>query len=174
MNQKLIKDLKEGKIAVYFNKEKDLLVDLKRVLDYAFPEDYASVRGINTYYYRNALYKETWDCLNQGCAIKSVPLAEFLNENKTFPRKMLVWDYDGEEKLERIVLAELPGNPIYRYITALVWHEERFNSGKEYYISQYKYAEELPEENPQKQVLLDKADELIRKAEELKKEANKL
>lgn len=38
----------------------------------------------------------------------------------------------------------------------------------------WKYAKDLPEINAQKELLLSKANELIAKAEELKKEANKL
>jgi len=178
MNEKLIKELREGKVAV---RNDNCLDKLRKILKTAFPHDKTLITGVADYYYGGS--NKTWNTISTesiGSALARTSIEriysvrDFFTEGNAFPRKMLVWDHDGEKKLERIVLTELPGDPAYRYVAVGVRYEGMFNSGKKYDICLYKHAEELPIENPQKQVLLDKADELIKKAEELKYEASKL
>ena len=100
-----------------------------------------------------------------------------LGQEKTFPRKMYVSDYDPEcaEKKERILLWENPfGNPKYKFTTVTGGMEDDFAAGKGYVTNLYRYAKEIEPENTQKQELLNKADELIQKANELKQQAEKL
>jgi len=182
MNEKLIKELREGKIAIYYNKKVDSLADLALLLQTTFKTDRTKTGGNYAYYFADSSpgHEGEWTCSDGPCPIhvhnfpNYAHLEAFFTEEKTFPRKMLVWQREGAEKAERMVLAELPGNPVYRYITANVCTKEELNEENGYYTSSYRYAEEIPEENSQKQILLDKADELIKKAEELKQEASKL
>lgn len=102
-----------------------------------------------------------------------------LNKNTTsielpdpfiYPKIMMVSnyrDFEGAEK--RVVFMEKQGS-------FLAWnYAETFEeSEKILETSVWKYAKDLSEINSQKELLLSKADELITKAEELKKEANKL
>jgi len=64
-------------------------------------------------------------------------------KEKTFPRKMLVWDDEESTAIELIVLWENKfGKPAYRFLAI---SEERFNSQYEYIPGLWKHAKDLPE-----------------------------
>lgn len=84
----------------------------------------------------------------------------YMKEEKTFPRKMLVWDDHESNSKELLVLGIFP---------------ERITSLKVICIdTAYMFAKELPEVNPKKQELINKANELKAKADELLKSAEEL
>lgn len=69
-----------------------------------------------------------------------------LPEEKTFPRKMLVWDNDEGDAVERIVLWINPfGKGICPFICVDSCSEINFNKGEEYFTTQWMHAKELPE-----------------------------
>jgi hypothetical protein len=69
-----------------------------------------------------------------------------LPDEKTFPRKMLVWDYNEGDAVERMVLWINPfGNCIRPIICVDPYLEINFNEGSEYSITLWKHAKELPE-----------------------------
>lgn len=65
---------------------------------------------------------------------------------KTFPRKMLVWDHDEGNAVERIVLWINPfGKGTYPIVCVAYCSEIDFNKGEAYYTTQRMHAKELPE-----------------------------
>lgn len=69
-----------------------------------------------------------------------------LPEEKTFPRKMLVWDVDEGDAVERIVLWINPFGKCIRPIVCVdPYSEIDYNKGEEYSTTQWRYAKELPE-----------------------------
>ena len=93
-----------------------------------------------------------------------------LPELNTYPKIMMVSNYlDFRYAVKRVVFMEKQGKFLaWKYFETLEEVEKTLE------INVWKYAKDLPEINSQKELLLSKADELIAKAEELKKEANKL
>ena len=91
-----------------------------------------------------------------------------LPEEKTYPRVMLV-SSDETYWHKRVVFMKKCG-----VFLAWVDAETLEDAENEKDTCFWKYAKDLPEINTQKELLLSKANELIAKAEELKKEANKL
>lgn len=72
-------------------------------------------------------------------------------EATTFPRRMLVWDNEGEKKKERIVLHKLEGKTRFPIIAVSEGSEEAYHNGDQYEVTSWKFAEELPE--PEKMTL---------------------
>ena len=85
MNEKLIKQLREGTIAL---KNDGTLEDLKKVLGYAFPEDITNSEGTFKFYYKRPYYNE-WGCSD----IINAPthsVKEFLKPENEYPKVMKV------------------------------------------------------------------------------------
>ena len=85
MNEKLIKQLREGTIAL---KNDGNLDELKNVLGYAFPEDITNLEGTFKYYYKRPYYNE-WGCSD----IINAPthsVKEFLKPESEYPKVMKV------------------------------------------------------------------------------------
>ena len=85
MNEKLIKQLREGTIAL---KNDGTLEDLKKVLWYAFPEDKTNSEGTFKYYYKRPYYNK-WGCSD----IINAPthsVKEFLKPENEYPKVMKV------------------------------------------------------------------------------------
>ena len=85
MNEKLIKQLREGTIAL---KNDGTLEDLKKVLGYAFPEDITNSEGTFKFYYKRPYYHE-WGCSD----IINAPthsVKEFLKPENEYPKVMKV------------------------------------------------------------------------------------
>lgn len=88
-----------------------------------------------------------------GC-FNNYPL-EYVNDNnaeiitlpeKTFPRKMLVWDDNEGDAVEQVVLWINPfGKCIYPIVSVYPISEIKYNEGSEYSIALWKYAKEIPE-----------------------------
>jgi hypothetical protein len=122
-------------------------------------------------------FENEGDAISAKLSLITLEEARKLVEEKTFPRKMYVSDYDPKcgEKHERIVLWEnTHGKPKHKFVTVEGRMENDFATGKEYNFNFYRFAKEIEPENTQKQELLNKADELIQKANELKQQAEKL
>ena len=92
-----------------------------------------------------------------------------LPEEKAYPRVMFVSFDNKNWDNQRVVFMEKCGG-FMAWIHAKTLEEAENATGTCF----WKYAKDLPEINAQKELLLSKANELIAKAEELKKEANKL
>ena len=85
MNEKLIKQLREGTIAL---KNDGTLEELKNVLGYAFPEDKTNLEGTRKYYYK-IHYCNEWGCSD----IINAPthsVKEFLKPENEYPKVMKV------------------------------------------------------------------------------------
>ena len=85
MNEKLIKQLREGTIAL---KNDGNLDELKNVLGYAFPEDITNLEGTRKYYYKRPYHNE-WGCSD----IINAPthsVKEFLKPESEYPKVMKV------------------------------------------------------------------------------------
>ena len=96
-------------------------------------------------------------------------------EELPLPRYMMCWDRDESNAIKRLVWHIHPETKEKsRFEVIGIDDEENFKFGRNYLCFTYNYAKEMPIENLQKQILLDKAEELIQKANELKEEANKL
>ena len=128
-------------------------------------------QGVDTYYY-------TGDNINTYyyAVDNIITCSQFLPENYTvielpeYPKVMIVSNYpDFKQKYKRVVFIEKQGKFI-------AWQDAETLEEAETQVDTFtwNYAKDLPEINPQKELLLTKANELIAKAEELKKEANKL
>lgn len=85
MNEKLIKQLQEGKIAV---KNDSTVEELREVIKYAFPNDHGHLHGINTYYYRS-LYRTDW-AFNNFTNLPSYSVKEFLKDDFVLPKKWCI------------------------------------------------------------------------------------
>lgn len=110
MNEKLIKQLREGTIAL---KNDGALQDLKKVLWYAFPEDKTNSEGTFKYYYKRPYYHE-WGCSD----IINAPthsVKEFLKPENEYPKVMKVSIYpiktkeDFKNANKRVVFMEKCG-----------------------------------------------------------------
>ena len=85
MNEKLIKQLREGTIAL---KNDGALEDLKKVLWYAFPEDTTNSEGTFKYYYKRPYYNE-WRC-SDIINSSTHSVKEFLKPESEYPKLMKV------------------------------------------------------------------------------------
>ena len=86
MNEKLIKQLREGTIAL---KNDGTLEELREVLEYAFPEDITNSEGAFKYYYKRPYY-HGWGCSNIINAPTTHSVKEFLKPENEYPKVMKV------------------------------------------------------------------------------------
>jgi hypothetical protein len=97
-----------------------------------------------------------------------------LPEEKTFPRKMLVWNGNENNAFETYVFIELSNKADFRYIGVSQFDIEEYEQGENYNIQFWNHAKELPEVNTKKQELLNKADELRNKLNEIEEQIKDL
>lgn len=90
MNEKLIKQLREGTIAL---RNDGTLEELREVLKYAFPNDKTKISGNYKYYYKfhNKYYGYEWGCDN-GINFPKHSVKEFLKPENEYPKLMKVSD----------------------------------------------------------------------------------
>lgn len=85
MNEKLIKQLREGTIAL---KNDGTLDELNKVLRYAFPNDVSVLKGITKYYFVSE-DKNYWS-LHDTTNLPSHSVKEFLKPENEYPKVMKV------------------------------------------------------------------------------------
>ena len=85
MNEKLIKQLREGTIAL---KNDGTLDELNKVLKYAFPNEPSESKGIRKYYFATS-NKYYWT-LNDTTNLPSYSVKEFLKPESEYPKVMKV------------------------------------------------------------------------------------
>ena len=85
MNEKLIKQLREGTIAL---KNDGTLEELNKVLRYAFPNEPSESKGIRKYYFATS-NKYYWT-LNDTTNLPSHSVKEFLKPENEYPKVMKV------------------------------------------------------------------------------------
>ena len=85
MNEKLIKQLREGTIAL---KNDGTLDELNKVLKYAFPNDASESKGIANYYFAG-LNKDYWT-LEDTTNLPTCSVKEFLKPESEYPKVMKV------------------------------------------------------------------------------------
>lgn len=93
MNEKLIKQLREGTIAL---KNDGTLDELNKVLIYAFPYERSMSKGVAKYYFA-AVNKDYWT-LNDETDLPSHSVKEFLKPESEYPKVMKVSDSPIETK----------------------------------------------------------------------------
>ena len=104
MNEKLIKQLREGVIAL---KNDGALDELNKVLKYAFPNDVSVLIGFNKYYFVSE-DKNYW-ALYETTNLPSHSVKEFLKPESEYPKVMKVSMFpiktkeEFEEALTRVV-----------------------------------------------------------------------
>ena len=110
MNKKLIKQLREGTIAV----ENDGTLDeLRKVLKYAFPNDVSVSKGFTKYYFASQ-DKNYWS-LYETTSLPSHSVKEFLKPENEYPKVMRVSMFpiktkeEFKEALTRVVFMEKCG-----------------------------------------------------------------
>ena len=86
MNEKLIKQLREGTIAV---KNDGTLDELNKVLRYAFPNDNTKSSGNRKYYFKHDADENIWDWSN-NTYLPSYSVKEFLKPENEYPKVMKV------------------------------------------------------------------------------------
>jgi hypothetical protein len=95
MNEKLIKQLREGTIAL---KNDGTLEDLREVLKYAFPNDKTKSSGNRKYYFKHDFAEYAWDWGNKT-DLPSHSVKEFLKPENEYPKVMKV-SYKPIENIE--------------------------------------------------------------------------
>ena len=85
MNEKLIKQLREGTIAL---KNDGTLDELKKVLRYAFPNDASESKGLTNYYFASE-DKNYW-FLNNTTDLPTYSVKKFLKPENEYPKVMRV------------------------------------------------------------------------------------
>ena len=85
MNEKLIKQLREGTIAL---KNDGTLDELKKVLRYAFPNDASESKGLTNYYFVSE-DKNYWS-FNDTTDLPTHSVKEFLKPENEYPKVMKV------------------------------------------------------------------------------------
>ena len=116
MNEKLIKQLREGTIAV---KNDGTLEELNKVLKYAFPNDASVSRGFTKYYFasEDKHYWSLYDTTN----LPSYSVKEFLKPENEYPKVMKVSEKpiktkeDFKNANKRVVFMEKCGKFITWY-----------------------------------------------------------
>ena len=85
MNEKLIKQLREGTIAL---KNDGTLEELREVLKYAFPKEMTNPQGVLNYYYKRP-YHDEWIGIDYT-HLPSHSVKEFLKPENEYPKVMKV------------------------------------------------------------------------------------
>ena len=107
MNEKLIKQLREGTIAL---KNDGTLDELNKVLRYAFPNEPSESKGIRKYYFATS-NKYYWT-LNDTTDLPTHSVKEFLKPESEYPKVMIVSNIPIKTKedlhytINRVVLME--------------------------------------------------------------------
>ena len=110
MNEKLIKQLREGTIAL---KNDGTLDELNKVLKYAFPNEPSESKGIANYYFAG-LNKDYWT-LEDTTNLPTCSVKEFLKPESEYPKVMKVSMFpiktkeEFREALTRVVFMEKCG-----------------------------------------------------------------
>lgn len=82
----------------------------------------------------------------QGYEILTIDqLLDFQEEDKTFPRWMMVGNNENEIDNKRIVLCKLPDGAAQPYIVVIGANVENYKNGHTYKTATYKYAKEIDE-----------------------------
>ena len=117
MNERLIKQLREGTIAL---KNDGTLEELREVLQYAFPNDYIKISGNRKYYFKHDFGENIWNWSDKtDLPIHSVK--EFLKSENEYPKVMKVSDNpiktkeDFKNANKRVVFMEKCGKFITWY-----------------------------------------------------------
>ena len=145
MNEKLIKQLREGTIAL---KNDGTLDELNKVLRYAFPNDVSVSKGFNKYYFVSE-DKNYWS-LHDTTNLPSHSVKEFLKQENEYPKVMKVSNKpiktkeDFKNASTRVVFMKKND----RFIA---WHNAKTIEKSEYEVATYpwNYAVDLdwqPEE----------------------------
>lgn len=119
MNEKLIKQLREGTIAL---RNDGTLEDLDKVLKYAFPNDKTEISGTYKYYYKyyDKHYGYEWACDNKT-NLPTYSVKEFLKLENEYPKVMKVSEKpiktkeDFKNANKRVVFMEKCGKFITWY-----------------------------------------------------------
>ena len=85
MNEKLIKQLREGTIAL---KNDSTLEELRKVLEYAFPNDSTKSNGNRKYYFKH--YDKNMWMFGEKTYLPSHSVKEFLKPESEYPKVMKV------------------------------------------------------------------------------------
>ena len=85
MNEKLIKQLREGTIAL---KNDSTLEELRKVLEYAFPNDSTKSNGNQKYYFKH--YAKNMWMFEEKTYLPSHSVKEFLKPESEYPKVMKV------------------------------------------------------------------------------------
>ena len=107
MNEKLIKQLREGTIAL---KNDGTLEELREVLKYAFPKEMTNPQGVLNYYYKRP-YHDEWIGIDYT-HLPSHSVKEFLKPENEYPKLMKVSMFpiktkeQFKEALTRVVFME--------------------------------------------------------------------
>ena len=129
MNEKLIKQLREGTIAL---KNDGTLEDLREVLKYAFPEDITNSEGNYKYYYKRPYYNE-WGC-SDIINSQTHSVKEFLKPDNEYPKVMKVSNQpiktkeDFKNANKRVVFMEKCGKFITWYDADTIEKSENITS----------------------------------------------
>ena len=129
MNEKLIKQLREGTIAL---KNDGTLDDLKKVLGYAFPEYITNSEGTFKYYYKRP-YHDEWIGIDYT-HLPSHSVKEFLKSENEYPKVMKVSDNpiktkeDFKNANKRVVFMEKCGKFITWYDADTIEKSENITS----------------------------------------------
>jgi len=87
LNEKLIKDLREGRIALKHNMKDEEL--LKEVIKVAFPNDRDTPKGTTTYYFKTKINQNWW--FSSTTTLPTVPLLDFIEkEEYKLPEKWCI------------------------------------------------------------------------------------
>ena len=141
MNEKLIKKLAAGEIAV---KNDGTLEQLREVLKAAFTEDDSETNGNYNYYFMHSQSAKTWDCVNHT-TIPSHPISDFYTEDQPeFVRGEVVEvrDMEADNWQKRIYLTKIEGST-HPYICVVYAHEDRFKLNKEFDIIYWRQIRKL-------------------------------
>ena len=95
MNEKLIKQLREGTIAL---KNDGTLEDLRGVLKYAFPKEMTNPQGVLNYYYKRP-YHDEWIGIDYT-HLPTHSVKEFLKSENEYPKVMKVSRFPINTKKE--------------------------------------------------------------------------
>ena len=145
MNEKLIKQLREGTIAL---KNDGTLEELREVLQYAFPKEMTNPQGVLNYYYKRP-YHDEWIGIDYT-HLPSHSVKEFLKPENEYPKVMKVSRFpintkeDFKNASTRVVFMEKRNR-------FLAWHNSRTleQSKNETKVFTWNYAVDLdwqPEE----------------------------
>ena len=105
----------------------------------------------NNYYY---IDNEN-DIHTEGCLPIGYTIIELPKQEKTFPRRMLVWDDYESNSSNMLVLQDLGDRVIYRYICLDSNYEKAYKKGGRYAIELCKHAGEIPTEQLTKEQIIE-------------------